>query len=310
MEQTQIYFSIIIPSYNRPTCLQKCLRSLTQLQYPRDQFEVIVVDDGSAVPIESIVASLQKLLTITLIRQANSGPAQARNRGAAQAKGTFLVFTDDDCEPTPNWLQAIETQLKQLSDALIGGQTQNALPENPYSTASQLLIDYLYTYYNAAGAPNFFASNNFTVPAEMFRKLGGFDSRFPIAAGEDREFCDRWLQQKYRMIYAPEVQIKHAHNLSLRSFWQQHFNYGRGAFWFHQSRAQRRQEPIKVEPLAFYLKLLSYPFRSHHPLSAMRLAELLFLSQFANALGFFWERYRFQSSTQFCSAFDDTQAGG
>lgn len=288
----QPFFSIVIPTYNRPERLAKCLESLTDLDYPRERFEAIVVDDGSAIPMESVVAEFREKIDITLISQANSGPASARNTGATKARGKFIVFTDDDCQPTSKWLKNLEIQFTTTPNCLVGGKTLNALPENLYSTASQLLIDYLYEYYNNdSDEPSFFASNNFALPTETFHQVGKFDTTFPLAAGEDREFCDRWLHHDYKMVAAPDAEIYHAHKLTLRSFWRQHFNYGRGAFHFHQLRAQRGLGKIKVEPLSFYYHLLSYPFiQPSHDQPKLLISALFFLSQFANIAGFFWER--------------------
>ncbi|MBF2076521.1 MAG: glycosyltransferase [Synechococcales cyanobacterium C42_A2020_086] len=283
-------FSIVIPTYNRPERLATCLQSLTQLDYPREQFEVIVVDDGSPTPLHDVVEPFRDQLSLTLLRQPNAGPAKARNTGAAAAKGRFLAFTDDDCMPAAFWLKTLAARFEQAPDCLIGGHTVNALPQNLYSTTSQVLIDYLYTYYNAdAEHARFFASNNIALPTVRFRAIDGFDTTYPRAAAEDRELCDRWLQLGYPMIYAPEVQVYHAHHLSLPSFWRQHFNYGRGAFRFHQVRALRQQQPIRVEPLSFYSDLLAYPFRSACEQPAF-VSGLLALSQVAGVAGFFWER--------------------
>ncbi|ERT09924.1 glycosyltransferase like 2 family protein [Lyngbya aestuarii BL J] len=166
-----------------------------------------------------------------------------------------------------------------------------------YSTASQLLIDYLYEYYNAdREQASFFASNNFALSTDSFHQVGRFDTTFPLAAGEDREFCDRWLYQGYSMAAVPDAEIYHAHNLTLKSFWRQHFNYGRGAFHFHQLRAKRGVGEIKVEPLSFYFKLLSYPFfQPGHHQPRLILSMLFFVSQVANVLGFFWERINSKS---------------
>ncbi|AFY96576.1 glycosyltransferase family 2 protein [Chamaesiphon minutus] len=286
-----LLFSIVIPTYNRPDRLRTCLEAIAKIEYSRENFEVIVVDDGSEMPLDPIVAPFKPDLDLKLLRQENAGPASARNAGAAIATGKFIVFTDDDCLPTANWLSILATQFASNAQALIGGQTINALSENVYSTASQLLIDYLYEYYNHGKATvNFFASNNFALPVEKFRSIAGFDTNFPLAAGEDREFCDRWLDRGGKLVYAPQAQVYHAHQLTLLTFWRQHFNYGRGAFCFHQARAQRKRSPIAVEPLSFYFKLLTYPLLKVSLPQAIYLSVLMFLSQIANVLGFFYER--------------------
>lgn len=71
----------------------------------------------------------------------------------------------------------------------------------------------------------------------IFRAIDGFDMTFPLTASQDREFCDGWLHHSYQITYAPEVMVYHGHAPKFRSFWRQHFKYGRGVFHFHQGRA-------------------------------------------------------------------------
>ena len=88
----------------------------------------------------------------------------------------------------------------EAPDDTIEGQTLNVLSDNPYSTTSQLLIDYLYACYNADhNQTRFFASNNLALPARRFHAIGGFDTTFLRARGEDRDLCDRWVYHGYRM---------------------------------------------------------------------------------------------------------------
>ncbi len=289
MEKILPFISIVIPTNNRPAQLKNCLESLSGLDYPLECFEVIVVNDGGQIPLEPVVAPLSDRIDLKLLSQPHSGPANARNFGAAHAKGKFLAFTDDDCAPDSNWLRKLAARFATAPDCAVGCRTVNALPNNLYSTTSQLLIDYLYSYYNAD--PNnarFLTSNGLALPAERFYAVGGFDTTFRRAGAEDRELCDRWLHHRYKMIYAPEAVVNHAHVLKLRTFWRQHFNYGRGAFYFHQIRARCGRTAI-VEPLSFYLNLVAYPF-SHIPVGRSPLvAALLVIAQVANAAGFFLE---------------------
>ncbi|MEM9908886.1 MAG: glycosyltransferase family 2 protein [Cyanobacteria bacterium P01_D01_bin.44] len=291
MQTRSPLLSVIIPTYNRPDRLRHCLKAVAKQTYDHQCFEVIVVDDGSHTSMAPIIGELASKVDITLLQQQNSGPARARNKGAQQAHGQYLIFTDDDCTPTPDWLSQIAAHFAVNPQSFIGGHTLNALPDNPYSTASQLLIDYLYGYYNAEpGQASFFASNNFALPADLFHQMGGFDTTFPLAAGEDRELCDRIHQQGIPMRYVPEAKIWHAHELSLKKYWRQHFNYGRGAYHFHQVRSRRKAAPVQVEPLTFYTRLLTYSFKRSNVPSALFLAGLMLVSQVANVAGFFWEK--------------------
>jgi GT2 family glycosyltransferase len=287
--------SLVIPTRNRPQKIEMCLRAIAAQTYPRERFEVIVVDDGSDTPLAPKVLPFGAHLRLRLIEQKNSGPARARNTGAKHAAGVLLVFTDDDCEPAPGWLAALHAQFQRYPNRAIGGETVNALPENPYSSASQLLVDYLYEYYAAAAAapadgapagPPFFTSNNLAVPAALFHEVGGFDDSFPLAAGEDRELCDRWQERGYRLLRAPDAIVRHAHRLSLRTFWRQHMNYGRGAFHLRQARISRGRPSIGVEPFSFYAGLLTYPLRAPRRVAVPLTMTLMFVSQMANALGF------------------------
>jgi GT2 family glycosyltransferase len=287
------FFSIVIPTYNRPAQLAVCLQACARLDYPRNRFEVIAVDDGGTTPLDAVVARFHGVLTLKLLRQENAGPAAARNRGASEARGEFLAFTDDDCSPGPKWLQALAAQFVSSPDCAVGGQTLNALTYNLYSTASQLLISYLFSHYNAVPhAARFFPSSNLAFPTKWFHAIGGFDVTYSRAAAEDRELCDRWLHHGYRMIYVAEAVVYHAHDLTFRTFLRQHFHYGRGAFCFHQVRARRGQHRVKVEPPAFYFNMLRYPFVTAQGVNALVLMLLFVVTQVANAAGFFWERTR------------------
>ncbi len=288
------FFSIIIPTRNRESQLRDCLRSIASLDYPPDRFEVIVVDDGSDQPPDQTVAVYTDTLRVTLITQENGGPASARNTGAAAAQGPYLAFTDDDCRPDPSWLRSLSERFTRFPDCCIGGRSINALPYNLFSTTSQLLIEYLFEYYNRVpDKARFLTSNNLTMPKHTFFEIGGFDTSFPNAAAEDREFCDRWLLYGHPIRYAPEVLIHHAHPLAFRMFWRQHYNYGSSAFRFHHIRALRSKSGIHMEPLSFYLDLLKYPFRTGRGIKTFLLAGLMALTQTANALGFLNQKIQF-----------------
>lgn len=279
-----------MPTRDRPERLRTCLTALRELDYPQQLLEVVVVDDSGDGSISRVVAPFQQDLTVNLVVQPPAGPAAARNRGVTHASGECVAFTDDDCEPASDWLRRLADGLAASPSAAVGGHTLNALTENVQSTASQLLIDYIYSYYNAnpAGA-KFFTSNNFALRANDFREVGGFDTRFPLAAAEDRDFCDRWLASGRSLRYVPDAIVRHSHSLTLRSFARQHFNYGRGALQFHTSRAARNRAPVKREPLTFYLNLLKAPWKQ--PNRSVRLSALLFLSQFANAAGYYYAKH-------------------
>ena len=284
--------SVVIPTFNRPDRLARCLQGLAGMRSARADFEVIVVDDGGSRPLADIIAGFKDRLNVRLIRQENAGPAAARNAGAAQARGSLLAFTDDDCVPDPEWLVQLLAAHQEQPGALLGGLTINALAENLLSEASQQLVSYLYDYHErTSGAPAFFTSNNMALARALFLEAP-FDTSFRLAAGEDREFCDRWLARGRTLHRADGAVIYHYHQLGPAAYWRQHFNYGRGAFHFHVARA-RRSGSVRLEPLSFYSGLLLFPLRGRAPLLRRGLVSFwLGISQAANAAGYFAEKWR------------------
>lgn len=282
--------SVVIPTYGRPQQLSVCLEALAGQDFPRSAHEVIVVDDGSEVPFDEELAHYRNRMSLVLLRQPHAGPAAARNAGAAVARGEVLVFTDDDCIPDQNWLSSVAKRFEEDPERVVGGRTINDLNENLYSSASQLLIDYLYNFYNSVpGKASLLTSNNLAMPASLFRESGRFDTGFTRAAAEDRDLCDRLRQQGVRLTYAPEVIVRHRHALSLLGFCRQHFNYGSGAFRYHKLHSNRTGGSVEMEAPAFYWNLLRFPLKSPGNRIAS-LTILMALSQVVNAAGYFQQK--------------------
>ncbi len=285
----QPFASIIVPSRNRNAHVQKCVAALLRMDYPADRFQIIVIDDDSRTPV-FIPQALSEPLRVRVIRQPHAGPAAARNRGIASAKGPLLVFTDDDCRPHPDWLAKIAQAWSAAPSALIGGLTVNGLPGNAYAATSQFLVDYLYHYF-AHNNPKqrFFTSNNLAGALDLLKSEAGFDATFPLPAAEDRDLCDRWRERGGGFVYLPDARVDHYHEMSFKGFLRQQFQYGRGASVLRARRSARCAR-YPIEPRAFYLKLFAAPFRSMHPIAAAQVSALLFVAQVCNVLGFFYQR--------------------
>jgi GT2 family glycosyltransferase len=254
-------FSVIIPTHARPQQLNTCLNGLRMQGYPRDEFEVIVVDDGGPKPLDAVVAPFEDVLTLRLIRQANRGPAAARNTGAQAARGEYLVFIDDDCLPLRDWLRELARVINEQPDCLIGGAIVNGLPDNPFSTATETITTAVYEYFNShPSRGRVFNTANLAIPAASFHGLTGFCTA--LRWGEDHDFCYRWQDSGRPFRYAPAARVYHIHPLTFWSFSRQHFNYGRGLLRARLWVARRAGRLIRSEQPGFYLHLLTYPL--HH----------------------------------------------
>jgi glycosyltransferase involved in cell wall biosynthesis len=283
-----ILFSIIIPTFNRPSTLQLCLQSVLELEYPKDSFEVIVVDDGSTISVNEVVEPFERKMKLRVFRQQNSGPAAARNRGAELASGEHLAFTDDDCQVSTLWLKSLETAVGIHPDSAIAGPTINLI-HNPYCEASQEILEVLYSLFEQR--PNhplrFYASSNLCFPRSAFLRLGGFDPRFRTS--EDREICARWRDDGKALVFRNDAAVFHRHQLAFGSFVAQHFRYGEGAKSYHQKRKSLGSSS-SMGPDPHYYRLLFQSPPRQPVASRLQHLSLLVLSQIASSVGFLLHR--------------------
>jgi GT2 family glycosyltransferase len=136
-------------------------------------------------------------------------------------------------------------------------------------------------------------TSNFAVDKNLFLEMGGFNETFPKAGGEDRELSERIHAAGHAVFFNPDLTVHHHHNLTLISFCRQHFNYGAGAYQHHRAVAQRRKNhKLQIEPSRFYRRLLLTPFKEKNFFVAAGTTTALFLSQAANAAGFFHARFK------------------
>lgn len=286
------FVSVIVPTYRRPAALARCLEHLARADYPKDRYEVVVVDDGGEMDLAGVCAQFQDSLAVRLERQANGGAAAARNLGAAAARGDVLLFTDDDCLVQAGWIRALVDATRQSPDALVGGRTLNALATNPFATASQLLVNRLCTPRNGDG-PTFVNGNNLATSRAAFESAGGFDATFRTSAGEDRELSARFQGLGRPLAFSPDAVVEHANPLTWGAFIRQHLNFGRAAFRLRLHPSPRAEAPAFGSP-AFYLGLLLIPVEPGEtpwrPAHVAVVRGLLVVAQLANAAGFIAER--------------------
>lgn len=287
--------------------LRECLQGIAGLRVEDVTFEVIVVDDGSPNSSAPLVAEFAGRVPVRLVEQARTGPGSARNAGAAVARGRYLAFLDDDCRPASDWLAVLVRELERDPTRLLGGRVENALPDNPYSEASEWIGQFVYEYNRSPGAHEpFFTANNIALSADLFRALGGFTAAIPSATAEDKDFCDRWRARDLTLSAVPAATVYHAHELTFRRFLRQHFNYGRGILAFRLLRRRRTalanrvphvhgvRSRIVPEPLRFYVDLVLSPVRARGIRRRGRLLSLLVVAQLATLAGALREALRWR----------------
>ena len=288
MTKYSTFVSVIIPTYRRPAALAECLKALAQTDYPQQRYEVVVVDDGGDVLLDPVYQKFCHIMTLRILYQDNAGAASARNRGAAASRGEVLVFTDDDCTVASGWIRALVTATDRNPGALVGGRTENGLPGNLYSVASQLLINELCRPSHPEEGADFFAGNNLAMRRKTFRSIGGFNATFSTSAGEDRALSARFKAEGRRLIFAPDALVTHSHSLTFNSFIRQHFNYGRAAFHLHFR--ENEGNPLAGIPRPhFFWRLISGTARAARAQPALKagtLCLLIALTQLVTGVGF------------------------
>ena len=219
-------YSVIIPVYNRPDEAQELLESLT-LQTCQD-FEVIVVEDGSSVPCKDVVDQYSDRLNVKYFTKPNSGPGQTRNYGVERASGEYVLILDSDAVCPPKYIEEVEKELQANPCDAFGG------PDRAHEsfTPMQKAINYAMTSFFTTGGirggkkklDKFYPrSFNMGVRREVYNALGGFSK---MRFGEDIDFSTRIFKGGYKCRLFPEAWVWHKRRTDLKKFFKQVHNSG------------------------------------------------------------------------------------
>lgn len=231
-------YSIIVPVYNRPDEVDELLESLCH-QKVKD-FEVIIVEDGSAIPCKDVCDKYAGILDLHYYAKPNSGPGQSRNYGAERAKGEWLIVLDSDVVLPEDYLTSVNSHLLPLTshpniDAWGGPDCAH-----PDFTPVQKAISYSMTSFFTTGGirggtspksggtrgalDKFYPrSYNMGIRSEVYRELGGFSK---MRFGEDIDFSYRIVEAGYKTALIPEAWVWHKRRTDFRKFFRQVFNSG------------------------------------------------------------------------------------
>jgi GT2 family glycosyltransferase len=224
--------SVVVATFNRQQSLNRCLEALTQ-QTLRD-FEVIVVDDHSTLPVESnIEDNIAGRLNLRVIRlEQNSGPARARNVGVSAATAPYIAFVDDDISPSPELLSTHLLAWQEAAPApsiilgpMLEPPDRRPTPWNLWE-ARQLEVQYS-SMLSGVYAPTwrqFFTANAF-LRREDFLAVGGFDERFTRA--EDVELGLRLWKHGCQFLFEPRAIAWHYSERTLQGWLKIPREYGR-----------------------------------------------------------------------------------
>jgi len=237
------HVSIIIPVRNRPEEITACLHSLSQLDYPIEKTEVIVVDDASDDRTPDVVSTFPvNLISLKEHKQASF----CRNLAARQANGEILAFIDSDCLADPLWLRELIPVFKDETLGAVGGMVDSHLDEkglDRYEKVKSSLSMGSWFKSSREGNQFFYVpSCNLLVRRNLFLELGGF--REELHVGEDVDFCWKLQDEGYHVEYQPIGRVYHRHRSKLMPFCSRRFDYGTSEPLLQQLHPKKIQQMI------------------------------------------------------------------
>ena len=218
--------SVIIPMFNAKNTIIQALRGLETQTI--NEFEVIVVDDGSSDNSFELVSKFQNQskLRIKLINQTNAGPAKARNVGVDQSVGNIIIFLDSDCVPPGNWL---EEMVKPL-DRKIGGCNCGYKVKNKENLIARYVDYEIAKRHEKLKGKNVDTIGSYSASflKDIFVTANGFNTEYTVASGEDFDLGFNIKKMGYDLFFTDRTFVYHHHPDSLRKYLKQ--QYGRG-YW-------------------------------------------------------------------------------
>lgn len=213
--------SVIVPGYNVEHVVGACLDALLHQTVPMSDYEVIYVDDASQDGTLQVLADYPSVQLLTMPE--NRGQATARNKGLEVARGEIILFTDADCIPVPNWIEAM---LSAFDDPQIAGTKGVYCTKQTSLVAQFAQVEYESRYAKMAQQPyiDFIDTYSAGYRREVLEHFGGFDPRFRI--DEDQELSFRVAAEGLKMTFNPAALVEHRHPATVRRYARRKYDIG------------------------------------------------------------------------------------
>jgi glycosyltransferase involved in cell wall biosynthesis len=222
-----MFFSIIIPLYNRPQEIDELLKTLTHQTYT--QFEVLVIEDGSTNDAKAIVQKYEQLLDVKYFFKSNAGQGFARNYGFERTKGDYFVIFDSDCLIPEDYLEIVKNYLFEHHLDAYGGPDAAHETFTPVQKAISYAMTSPFTTGGIRGNKKHIGqfhprSFNMGVSREVYEKVGGF---ILTRLGEDIEYSIRIHENGFKIGLIPAAKVFHKRRTSFSQFYKQLHFFGR-----------------------------------------------------------------------------------
>lgn len=261
--------SIVIPVKDREKELQRCLQSISEIDYPQELLQLIVVDDGSSDRTADVAREFGALLIPSGGR--GRGPAAARNVGARAARNSILAFIDSDCTASTYWLTELAPSFCDTATAAVGGLVDGMCLDSRIdryeSAMSSLSLGKRERSANSGDDTFYLPSCNLLVRRSAFLEAGGFNDEMHV--GEDVDLTWRLRDSGWTIRYLPNGRVFHNHRSTAWSFMSRRFDYGTSEGILQRLHPHRRKRMVVPPSLALLLMLcVSAPFTGGWSLAA------------------------------------------
>jgi GT2 family glycosyltransferase len=287
------HISVVIPTHNRIERLRRVLMALESQHYALDDFEVIVVSDGSSDGTDEYLRTLTTPLHLQAVVQPNQGVAVARNRGMQRATGDIVLFVDDDVVPAPQLIaEHVRIHTTHANDVIVLGPmlTPKDFPMSRWVRWEQAMLTKQYNAMRegkyAPSARQFYTGNT-SLAREHLLASGGFDENFRRA--EDVELAYRLVDRGLQFVFNPDAIGYHYAERSFRSWMEIPYVYGRNDVIFTRDKQQDWLLPEvfnEFHDRNLLVRLLVRLCLDRDALSRSTVAWLKGISYLADRLGF------------------------
>lgn len=223
-----MHYSFIIPVYNRPDEIDELLASLTTQTY-RSNYEIVVVEDGSTVRCDDVVARYRERLNISYYYKDNSGPGSSRNYGMRKAQGDYFIILDSDCLLPAHYLEQVDAYLSEKYVACFGGPDAALASFSDVQKAINFSMTSFLTTGGIRGASERIhkfqpRSFNMGISKEAFEASGGFGNIHP---GEDPDLTIRLWNLGFETELFPKAFVYHKRRIDWKRFYIQVTKFGK-----------------------------------------------------------------------------------
>jgi len=230
-----------VPVYNGADVIVRCLDALANQSVCNESYEILVVDDGSQDETVLLINrwhSQRAAISLRVLQQKNAGPAAARNYGAQEAAAPLLLFTDGDCAPAHDWIEAMcsiysvdhpqEASADYVAQPAVIGSKGAYLTEQTELVPLFVQAEYEDRYDRMAELPqiDFIDTYSAAYKRDIFLENDGFDSIFTTASVEDQELSFRLASKGYRLAFNPDAKVYHIHDENIGEYWRRKYYIG------------------------------------------------------------------------------------